>query len=616
AAATSTALLHPTLVRAAAAAGLDGTAAPHPEAANGAPSAASAASHPILWAIAGIAVLAVGAWGVHRASRTLMKSWTIGRRVSVGFGAVLVLVGVSSVLALLALREIGAAARFLKEDPIPGVEAIAELKARAVDTHMLVLRDLLAKDMAERDALEAKVTENKAAVDKLIATYDATITTDEDRVLFAQFKAERTDYLAVRGEVMKLAHDGDLDGAHRKNTQRLRPEFERIHATLGRLVALNVRNLEIGADRAVTAADRANWINAAAFTVVFALGVTCALVIVASLRRALGPIAASLSAGAEEVASAAGQVTTSAQSLAEGASESAASLEETSASLEEITSMTKRNAESAAQAKELSAQTRAAADAGAADMAQMKGAMDAIKLSAGEIAKIVKTIDEIAFQTNILALNAAVEAARAGEAGMGFAVVAEEVRSLAQRSAQAAKETAAKIEDSVARSEHGVQISTQVAASLQRIVERAATVDALVAEIAVASHEQSQGIGQVNTAVTQMDKVTQANAGSAEESAAAAEELSAQSAELRRLVGGLGVLVGAANTATIAGGREPATPPPPTAVQSPVLARAARATVPAPVQRRLVGAAATLRGPAGEANGHSAAGHEDFFRNS
>ena len=178
-------------------------------------------------------------------------------------------------------------------------------------------------------------------------------------------------------------------------------------------------------------------------------------------------------------------------------------------------------------------------------MQWMVSAMDDIKRSSDDIAKIIKTIDEIAFQTNILALNAAVEAARAGEAGMGFAVVADEVRSLAQRCAQAAKETAGKIEDAVLKSAKGAEISAKVAKSLEEIVGKARQVDEMAGEVAAASQEQSQGIAQVNTAVTQMDKVTQSNAASAEESASAAEEMTAQAealkdavAELLRLVDG------------------------------------------------------------------------------
>jgi len=283
------------------------------------------------------------------------------------------------------------------------------------------------------------------------------------------------------------------------------------------------------------------------------LGLSLGVVITRSITKPIKSVADALSAGADQTAAAARQVSSSSQSLAEGSSEQAASLEETSASLEEISGMTKRNAESATQAKDLAGQTRTAADAGAADMEEMKRAMDAIKGSSDDISKIIKTIDEIAFQTNILALNAAVEAARAGEAGMGFAVVAEEVRNLAQRSAQSAKETAGKIEDSVRKSEHGVQICGKVAQSLSEIVGKARQVDTLVAEIAEASREQTQGIEQVNTAVTQMDKVTQSNAAGAEESAAAAEELSAQSVVLQESVSELLALVDGARSGSAMG---------------------------------------------------------------
>ncbi len=230
--------------------------------------------------------------------------------------------------------------------------------------------------------------------------------------------------------------------------------------------------------------------------------------------------------------------------LADGASEQAASLEETSASLEEISSMAKRNSDSAHRANELTRQTRTAADAGTHDVQAMNLAMDAIKASSDGIAKIIKTIDEIAFQTNILALNAAVEAARAGDAGMGFAVVAEEVRALAQRSATAAKETADKIDDSVSKSRHGAEVCAKVAAGLQEIATKSRQVDELVGEIATASSEQTQGIEQVNVAVSQMDKVVQASAARAEEGASVAQELTAQSATLQQSVHELVQLVG------------------------------------------------------------------------
>jgi methyl-accepting chemotaxis protein len=266
----------------------------------------------------------------------------------------------------------------------------------------------------------------------------------------------------------------------------------------------------------------------------------------------LRAIAGGLGSSSEQVGSAAAQVSSSSQLLAEGSSEQAASLEETSASLEEMASMTKRNAENAQKANDLAKQARAAADKGTADMQTMNAAMDAIKVSSDDIAKIIKTIDEIAFQTNILALNAAVEAARAGEAGMGFAVVADEVRNLAQRSAQAAKETAAKIEGAIGKTAQGVGISKQVAETLNEIATKARQVDELVAEVAGASREQTQGITQVNTAVGQMDKVTQSNAASAEESAAAAQELNAQAITMKQSVAELLQLVGSSGQNTVA----------------------------------------------------------------
>jgi methyl-accepting chemotaxis protein len=275
----------------------------------------------------------------------------------------------------------------------------------------------------------------------------------------------------------------------------------------------------------------------------FAAGILAAIFLTRSITRALRQLINDLSMGAEQTAAASSQVSSSSQSLAEGASEQAASLEETSSSLEEMSSMIKRNADNAEKANHLARSARGAADRGASDMQSMTSAMEAIQSSSTDISKIIKTIDEIAFQTNILALNAAVEAARAGEAGMGFAVVADEVRNLAQRSAQAAKETATKIEGAIEKTSQGVQICSTVSQGLQEIVSQIRQVDELVAEVTAASREQSQGISQVNIAVGQMDKVTQANAATAEESASASEELNAQAENLKDSVGRLVELV-------------------------------------------------------------------------
>jgi len=314
-------------------------------------------------------------------------------------------------------------------------------------------------------------------------------------------------------------------------------------ATLDKLVEFQEKNATATVTRCVANSERLQTGTLAALCSAVALALGLSFLVTRSVNRALRGIAHELEHGAAHIASAANQVSQSSQSLAEGASEQAASLEETSSSIEELTSMTKRNADNTTRAKDLTAQSRAAAEKGSAAMASMSDAMQSIKTGSDNITKIIKTIDEIAFQTNILALNAAVEAARAGEAGMGFAVVADEVRSLARRSAEAAKETASLIEASVGWSHKGAALSTQVAEALTQILARVREVDELVAEVTTASHEQSQGLGQINTAVSQVDKVTQSNASASEECAAAAQELSAQSQTMKDLVSALLELV-------------------------------------------------------------------------
>lgn len=273
------------------------------------------------------------------------------------------------------------------------------------------------------------------------------------------------------------------------------------------------------------------------------LAVICFLLFARMLDRQLKSLSHRLNLSSEQTYQASHQVSESSNALATGASEQASSLQETRASLESMEEMTASTRENAQKASELTGESRKAADRGVEAMEKMIVAMEDIKTSSNDISAIIKTIDEIAFQTNILALNAAVEAARAGEAGQGFAVVADEVRALAQRSAVAARETSAKIEEAVRSSGNGVNISKDVASQLQKIVEHIRNIDEVVAEIAKASTEQSEGISQITVAVAQMDGLTQASAANSEETAASAEELSTRSIELNQMVEELTLLI-------------------------------------------------------------------------
>jgi methyl-accepting chemotaxis protein len=250
-----------------------------------------------------------------------------------------------------------------------------------------------------------------------------------------------------------------------------------------------------------------------------------------------------LNINSSQVESAAKQVSASSQALAQGATEQASSLQETAAALEEISSMSKHNTDNAQQADVLTTSVKNVSDEGVHAMRQMSEAINAIKKAADETSEIIKSIDDIAFQTNLLALNAAVEAARAGDAGKGFAVVAEEVRKLAQRSAESAKDTEEKIRKSKVLADSGVEFSKLVSTNLVKINENSIKAADLVKEISAASKEQSSGTGQVNIAVVELDKVTQTNAATAEESAAAGEELLAQSKSLDESVAELGRLI-------------------------------------------------------------------------
>ena len=297
------------------------------------------------------------------------------------------------------------------------------------------------------------------------------------------------------------------------------------------------------------AADTNAAVNSAIYVLIIGLviavmiGIILAVVITRGITGPINAIISSLDEAGTQVAAASNQISSASQSLAEGATEQAASLEESSSALEEMASMTRQNADNANNANQMMVQTQEQVTNGADAVTNMSTAMTEINESSEQTSRIIGTIEEIAFQTNLLALNAAVEAARAGDAGKGFAVVADEVRNLAQRSAQAARDTAELIESTVARVKNGSSIVQELQTSFGEVEGSVKHFGGLINEISAASNEQAQGVDQVNTAVAQMDKVTQTNAANAEESASAAEELSAQASQLSSLVSELNIIV-------------------------------------------------------------------------
>jgi methyl-accepting chemotaxis protein len=547
----------------------------------------------------------------------MIKNLTIARRLALGFALLVVLNGIAAAVFIATLRGIKRDVTSIARDALPGIQLVNRIQKDTLAYRILTNRHILSDDLAEKRQIDSQCDEIAQNLLKEIKSYEPYITSDEERALAARIEPALNAFRGAAKQIRVLSSEKKDQEA----LALLKGEGAKTYAAFEQAVAACVDLNDKAAQQQATGVDAdatrslsvTMILSGASFLAAAGAGVFITRGINVRLRR----VADGLSEGAGQVAAASSQVSSASQSLAEGASEQAASLEETSASLEEMASMTKRNAEGAEKAKEISNQTRASADAGTTQMDEMRRAMDAIKTSSNDIAKIIKTIDEIAFQTNILALNAAVEAARAGEAGAGFAVVADEVRALAQRAAQAAKETASKIEDAIQKSDHGVTISDSGAKALGEIVEKARQVDTFVAEIATASREQHQGIGQVNTAVSQMDKVTQSNASSAEETAAAAEELNAQAqsmhenvVELLRLVGGAsqaGHSAGHAHPKTSTGKTSVASAHPVAAPKSPSGIRTAlKAGIPVRAHGEPVLAHAN------GANGHT----DEFFRNS
>ncbi len=472
-----------------------------------------------------------------------MSQFTIPRRVGLGF-ALLVLAAIAvGGTSLSRLGAIGGNVERISGNTVPSVVTLS----RIIADNLLILQSartaVLDTDQPERmQAARQDLAAAERRSEEAIATYRGLLSDAEDEQLFGEATAARATFLAEIRRAIELSDRGD-PAARSAILGEVEPVADRCLDRFNEIIEHNIKLAQAEVAAARSRLETGVAIAATVLGIAALLGILLAAGITRSLSRGLIGVSDALEAGATRTAEAAGQLAAVNRTVAAGCAEQGSSVAETGAALEQMSVMTRCTADNAAQAKELAQQARAAAHAASGTMAEMDTAMQSIGDSSAEVAKIVKQIDEIAFQTNILALNAAVEAARAGEAGAGFAVVADEVRSLAQRSAAAARETAERIEAAIESSRQGTASCDRVGKALAEIAERVTAADKLVAEIATAAREQSQGIRQIGTAMTQLDQVTQENAARADEGAGAAADLTTQAATVQEHVTRLRSLV-------------------------------------------------------------------------
>ena len=479
-----------------------------------------------------------------------MSSITIGKKLFFGAGTLLLLAFALGITAFLGLSNVS-----------DRLHAIVEVTVRRQTLAHSMDRDISFAMGATKGILMRGLQNDPAGIERNtqdFITYAGSL--ESSLSVMQSIDQQSSAILALRDmqvavntvkqsnyNLSKAAFAGNMTIALSLYNKEIKPLETRQKEDATLILEVQNANLKQAEQVAENSVADCRWITGTLLLLVCFVGIVLIFAI-RKINRVLRNTVAEVTEVSVQIASAAGQVAASSQSLAQTASEQAATIEETSSASVEINSMARRNTENSHSAAEAVARSQEGFEKANASLSEMVGAMEGINASSQKISKIIKVIDEIAFQTNILALNAAVEAARAGEAGMGFAVVADEVRNLAQRCAQAAKDTADLIEDSIQRSDGGRIKVNRVAVSLHTITAEASKVKVLVEEINLGSVEQTKGIDQIGRAITQMEQVTQTSAANAEEGAAAAEELSAQAKAMQNVVEALRTMVDGGRT--------------------------------------------------------------------
>ncbi len=471
---------------------------------------------------------------------------SLSRRLYSCFAGMLALVLLLGACALFVARDLNG-----KLDQAVNVTGRGQYLAGQADASAAAMASseragVLAAVLGDKSHVEETVQAFQTAssnLQKSLSELDRLAETADTRSELSALEQQAALAMQAHEEQQRAMSGQQMDAALDIFARKMQPQLAEISKQAAVLVERETREMASASAESAAGAARIETVVIALAIVALAAG--CVVFwAVKNADRGLKALAARMDESAEQVAGAAAQVSDAGQSVAQGASEQAASLEETSASTEEIASITRKNADHSLQMAGLMEQTQAGAVEVDQTLARMTEKMKEIDASSGKIARIIKVIDEIAFQTNILALNAAVEAARAGEAGLGFAVVADEVRNLAQRCAQAARDTAALIEESIETSRDGNARLDRMAGAVRAMTEGSARVKALVDQVNLGSQEQARGMEQIQRAVVQMEQVTQKNAAGAQQSASAGAELSNYAGGMRTLVSDLRQMVG------------------------------------------------------------------------